>query len=105
MNIPKLFNYLKILFFAKFSFSIPKNREIIVFDDTSIEQLKLIIKTDNSIVMKATTTLVPTFIDSQKITIKLYKTTHINEKISKLKKNATDIAEEYPNFVNSNACL
>ena len=33
-------------------------------------ELKLIIKTDNSTVMKATTTLVPTFIDSQKITTK-----------------------------------
>ena len=52
MNIPKLFNYLKILFFAKFSFSIPKNREIIVFDDTSIEQLKLIIKNFNYFILE-----------------------------------------------------
>ncbi len=52
MSILKLFNYSKILFFAKFSFSIPKNREIIVFDDTSIEQLKPIIKNFNYFILE-----------------------------------------------------
>ena len=52
MSILKLFNYFKILFFAKFSFSIPKNREIIVFDDTSIEQLKPIIKNFNYFILE-----------------------------------------------------
>ena len=66
----------------KIKLSFKKNFLILCHNNKTNTELKLIIKTDNSIVMKATTTLVPTFIDNQKITTKLYKKPHIKEKIS-----------------------
>ena len=51
MSILKLFNYFKILFLQSLALY-SKNREIIVFDDTSIEQLKLIIKNFNYFILE-----------------------------------------------------
>ena len=52
MKILKLLNYLRILFLVKYNFNTPRKGEIIVFDDTSMEQLKPVIKNFNYFILE-----------------------------------------------------
>lgn len=52
MNILKLLSYLRILFLVKYNFNTPRKGEIIVFDDTSMEQLKPVIKNFNYFILE-----------------------------------------------------
>ena len=52
MKILKLLSYLRILFLVKYNFNTPRKGEIIVFDDTSMEQLKPVIKNFNYFILE-----------------------------------------------------
>jgi surface carbohydrate biosynthesis protein len=52
MKISGVFNFFKIVFFTKYRFNIPNNKEIVVFDDAGIDQLKPIIKNFNYFVLE-----------------------------------------------------
>ena len=52
MKILKLLSYLRILFLVKYNFNTPRKGEIIVFDDTSMEQLKPVIKSFNYFILE-----------------------------------------------------
>ncbi len=52
MKILKLLSYLRILFLVKYNFNTPRKGEIIIFDDTSVEQLKPVIKNFNYFILE-----------------------------------------------------
>ena len=73
IKIFKVLNFLKILFSAKYKFIVPKGKEILIFDGTSSDQLRHIVKDYDHFILETRLEKLKEFYITKKIIISIFK--------------------------------